>query len=135
MDQEGAANTVADEFKPKRLDIFKNENLVFDDIDDKYDAEAKFAVKLDADDVDFQPNEEDLEKQAKEFERQQKIEQYRRRFEEALIRIEDQEDVVAMQDAKRERLENDDEDKNEFDGMVDENTAPGQSEHTNNPEI
>jgi|TARA_B110000285_G_scaffold234216_1_gene310396 hypothetical protein len=40
-----------------------------------------------------------------------------------------------MQDAKRERLENDDEDKNEFDGMVDENTAPGQSEHTNNPEI
>lgn len=28
-----------------------------------------------------------------------------------------------MQDAKRERLENDDEDKNEFDGMVlDENT-------------
>lgn len=50
-----------------------------------------------------------------ELEREAKVEQYRRRFEEALIRIEDQEDVVAMQEAKREINANDDEDLNEFD--------------------
>jgi len=49
---------------------------------------------------------------------------YRRRFEEALIRIEDQEDVVAMQDAKREINDNDDQDLHEFD----ENNPEGQTE-------
>ena len=38
MDKEGASNQVGEEFKPKKLDIFKDENLVFDDIDDKYEA-------------------------------------------------------------------------------------------------
>ena len=36
------------------------------------------------------------------MERQRQAEQYRRRFEEALMRIEDQEDVAAMQNAQRE---------------------------------
>jgi hypothetical protein len=39
-----------------------------------------------------------------------KAEQYRKRFEEVLIRIEDQEDVDAMQDANREMHDNDDQD-------------------------
>jgi hypothetical protein len=44
-----------------------------------------------------------------------KAEQYRKRFEEALIRIEDQEDVDAMQHANREMNDNDDQELNEFD--------------------
>jgi hypothetical protein len=37
-----------------------------------------------------------------DFEKQKEIEQYRKRFEEALVRIEDKEDVIALQQAKRE---------------------------------
>lgn len=36
------------------------------------------------------------------MERQAELEAYRRRFEEAMIRIEDQEDVAAYRDARRE---------------------------------
>lgn len=51
------------------------------------------------------------------MEQQRQVESYRRRFEEALIRIEDQEDVEAMQGAKKEMRDNDDEDGHEFDEM------------------
>ena len=64
--------------------------------------------------IDFQANEKDIEQQEKEMERQKKVEQYRRRFEEALIRIEDHDDVVAMQDAQKELRDNDEEDLHEF---------------------
>ena len=37
-----------------------------------------------------------------DFEKQREIELYRKRFEEALVRIEDKEDVIALQQAKRE---------------------------------
>ena len=37
-----------------------------------------------------------------------KVAQYRKKFEEALIQIEDQEDVMAMQDANKEIHDNDD---------------------------
>lgn len=37
-----------------------------------------------------------------DFEKQKEIDNYRRRFEEALVKIEDKEDVIALQNAKRE---------------------------------
>lgn len=65
MDQEGAANTVADEFKAKRLDVFKQDNIVFDGQED-----ANLIEKLDDNDsVDFEANSQDLERQQKEFEK------------------------------------------------------------------
>lgn len=56
-----------------------------------------------------------MEIQAKQLEQQRQVEQYRRKFEEALIRIEDQEDVEAMQGAKKEMKDIHDEDGHEFD--------------------
>jgi hypothetical protein len=47
-----------------------------------------------------------------------------------LIRIEDQEDVVAMQDAKREINANDDEDLNEFDETNIDGEAGGETGRT-----
>ena len=79
------------EFRPKRLDIFKDENIVFG----QDDAEGEAVGEV--------------------TEKQLKIDQYRKRFEEALIRIEDQEDVAAMQDANKEIHDNDDQDMYEFD--------------------
>ena len=37
-----------------------------------------------------------------DYEKQKELEQYRKRFEEALVRIEDKEDVIALQQARRE---------------------------------
>jgi len=37
-----------------------------------------------------------------DYERQKEMELYRKRFEEALVRIEDKEDVIALQQARRE---------------------------------
>ena len=56
------------------------------------------------------------------------METYRRRFEEALIRIEDQEDVEAMQGAKKEMRDNDDEDGHEFDEIIEPELDDGLTE-------
>lgn len=50
------------------------------------------------------------------YEKQKEIENYRRKFEEALVRIEDKEDVIALQQAKREIDEEFDEDLLQPDG-------------------
>ena len=50
------------------------------------------------------------------YEKQREIEQYRRRFEEALVKIEDKEDVIALQQAKREIDEEFDEEALNQDG-------------------
>lgn len=63
-------------FKPKKLDIMKEENIVFH-------SGGEIGGDLNED------NELNIEKQ-------REIEQYRRRFEEALVRIEDQDDVIAL---------------------------------------
>lgn len=65
MDREGAANTVADEFKAKRLDVFKQDNIVFDGQED-----ANLIERLDDNDsVDFEANSQDMERQQREFEK------------------------------------------------------------------
>lgn len=61
------------------------------------------------------------------MERQRQAEQYRLRFEEALMRIEDQEDVAAMQNAQREQNDNDDEEMCEFVTMAEEGATPNQT--------
>jgi hypothetical protein len=62
--------------RPKKRDIIKEENIIF----------HTGAVIGGEDNED---NELDIEKQ-------REIEQYRRRFEEALVKIEDKEDVIAL---------------------------------------
>lgn len=62
------------QFRPKKMDIFKEENIVFDD-------EALIQDNKE-DDAMMSDQETDI-----------KAIQYRKRFEEALIQIEDQEDV------------------------------------------
>lgn len=102
---DGNMNAITAQFKPKRIDIMKDENIVFDDGD----------AILNRDEQDQSENDEERRVQA---------EQYRKRFEEALIRIEDQEDVDAMQHANREMHDNDDQDQHEFD----ENPVEGLTE-------
>lgn len=68
-------------FKPKKVDIIKEENIVFHGTNYIMDEETN--------------NETDLE-------RQKELDTYRKKFEEALVRIEDQEDVIALENAKRE---------------------------------
>ena len=102
------SDKIQKQFQPKRFDVFKDENIIFED-----------AIGGDLALEDEQ-----------ELEREAKVEQYRRRFEEALIRIEDQEDVVAMQDAKREINANDDEDLNEFDETNIDGEAGGETGRT-----
>ena len=63
--------------------------------------------------MDFEANSQDLELQAQEMERRRQLDQYRRKFEEALIRIEDQEDVDAMHEAKKQ-IKDDDDNLHEF---------------------
>ena len=74
-------------FRPKRRDLMKEENFVFHTntsvIGTADDHLGEVPVELD-------------------YEKQREIEQYRKRFEEALVRIEDKEDVIALQQAKRE---------------------------------
>ena len=70
-------------FRPKRRELFKEENIVFHTNTHNIGEEALVAEQPD-------------------FERQRELEQYRKRFEEALVRIEDKEDVIALQQARRE---------------------------------
>ncbi len=71
-----------DFFKPKRRNLMKEENIVF------HSNNQNLGLN---DDEEHEPvNELD-------FEKQREIESYRRRFEEALVRIEDKEDVIALQ--------------------------------------
>lgn len=107
MDGASSVNAITAQFKPKRIDILKDENIVFDD-----DRDHGFFNRGEQDQSD---NDE---------EKRMKAEQYRKRFEEALIRIEDQEDVDAMQHANREMHDNDDQDQHEFD----DNPVEGMSE-------
>ena len=79
-------------------------------------------------DVNFEANSQDIEIQEQELEKQRQLETYRRRFEEALIRIEDQEDVEAMQGAKKEMRDNDDEDGHEFDEIIEPELDDGLTE-------
>ena len=72
----------------------------------------------DINDINFEVNSQDQENQQKEFEKKQQIESYRKKFEEILFRIEDQEDVAAMRDAKQE-MNDDAIDLHEFDNLED----------------
>lgn len=72
-------------FKPRRRDLMKEENIIF------HTNNANIGLGNDDEPV----NEFD-------FEKQKEIEMYRKRFEDALVRIEDKEDVIALQQAKRE---------------------------------
>jgi hypothetical protein len=72
-------------FRPKRRDLLKEENIVFHtntaaigSVDDLINNGGENVNELD-------------------FEKQREIELYRKRFEEALVRIEDKEDVIALQ--------------------------------------
>jgi hypothetical protein len=76
--------------KPKKKDIMKEENIVFHTgVPTNYDQEEDGEIN---------------------YEKQREIENYRRKFEEALVKIEDKEDVIALQQAKREIDEEFDED-------------------------
>jgi hypothetical protein len=72
----------------KRRDLLKEENIVF---------HTSGNLGLEADSFPGGGSGELLD-----FERQRELELYRKRFEEALVRIEDKEDVIALQQAKRE---------------------------------
>ena len=65
--------------KPKKKDLMKEENIVFHHQNEQQNLEGEM-----------------------DMERQRELEAYRRRFEEAMIRIEDQEDVEAYNEAKAE---------------------------------
>jgi hypothetical protein len=69
--------------------IFKEENIVFHDLQGQDFNKSDDKRKGEEGEVDDQ-------------QRQMELEAYRRRFEEAMIRIEDQEDVEAYKDARRE---------------------------------
>lgn len=76
--------------RPKRQNIIKEENIVFHtSVPTNYEPEEEGEIN---------------------YEKQREIENYRRKFEEALVRIEDKEDVIALQQAKREIDEEFDED-------------------------
>lgn len=66
-------------FKPRRRDLMKEENIIF------HTNNANIGLGNDDEPV----NEFD-------FEKQKEIEMYRKRFEDALVRIEDKEDVIAL---------------------------------------
>ena len=74
-------------FKPKRRDLLKEENIVFHPSPDILTV--------------FQ-SEEQQQAADMDVDKQRQIEAYKRRFEEALVKIEDKEDVIAMQQARRE---------------------------------
>ncbi len=73
-------------FKVKRRDLMKEENIVF----------HSNGHNLGIEDVKM------AEDQVIDYERQKELDQYRKRFEDALVRIEDKEDVIALQQARRE---------------------------------
>ena len=74
-------------FKPRRRDLMKEEHIIF------HTNNAN--IGLGNNDEQEVVNEFD-------FDKQREIEMYRKRFDDALIRIEDKEDVIALQQAKRE---------------------------------
>lgn len=79
-------------FKPKRRDLLKEENIVFHTNNSILGVTEEGKGGMVTGEI---PNELD-------FEKQRELELYRKRFEEALVRIEDKEDVIALQQAKRE---------------------------------
>lgn len=75
-------------FKVKRRDLMKEENIVF----------HSNGHNLGIEDAKMVGGED----QVIDYERQKELDQYRKRFEDALVRIEDKEDVIALQQARRE---------------------------------
>lgn len=72
-------------FRPKRRDLLKEDNIVF------------HTNSRDDDLIITKPALMDNENPTMmDYERQKELEQYRKRFEEALVRIEDKEDVMAF---------------------------------------
>lgn len=72
-------------FKPKRRDLMKEENIVFHTNTHNIGEEIVISRDQGADGG------------VMDYEKQKELEQYRKRFEEALVRIEDKEDVIALQ--------------------------------------
>jgi hypothetical protein len=71
-------------FKPKRRDLMKEENIVFHTNTHNIGEEMVITRDNQGDSV-------------LDYDKQKELEQYRKRFEEALVRIEDKEDVIALQ--------------------------------------
>ena len=70
-----------DFLKPKRRNLMKEENIVF---------------HSNYQNLGLENGEEQEVVNELDFEKQREMEQYRRKFEEALVRIEDKEDVIAF---------------------------------------
>lgn len=77
-------------FRPKRRDLMKEDNIVFHTNSRDDDLIITKAGQI-----------TDAENPM-DYERMKELENYRKRFEEALVRIEDKEDVMAFQQARRE---------------------------------
>lgn len=78
-------------FRPKRRDLLKEDNIVFHTNSRDDDLIMTKSGQM-----------ENENPSVLDFERQKELEQYRKRFEEALVRIEDKEDVMAFHQARRE---------------------------------
>ena len=87
--------------------LFKEENLVFHHLDQKANDFAGKSVAA----IENGEGKNQAAEDHATMERQAELEAYRRRFEEAMIRIEDQEDVAAYRDARKEIDEEFDEQK------------------------
>ena len=73
-------------FKPKKRDLLKEENIVFHTNSHNLGEELIITSN----------NQGNAENNVIDFEKQRELELYRKRFEEALVRIEDREDVIAL---------------------------------------
>ena len=105
-----------DLLKPKARNLLDEENIVFHHLEHAASSfnqvgAAQQDVKTD------QPKEENIE--LAEMARQAQLEAYRRQFEEAMIRIEDEEDVEAFKEARAEI----DDEFDEIEGRVGTSTA------------
>lgn len=78
-------------FRPKRRDLIKEDNIVFHTNTHNLGDELVI-TRQGGDNLDS----------VMDYDKQKELEQYRKRFEEALVRIEDKEDVIALQQARRE---------------------------------
>lgn len=88
-----------DLLKPKARNLLDEENIVFHHLDH---AASAFATQQNqSEQKEIQTNGEANNEYA-EMARQAELEAYRRQFEEAMIRIEDEEDVEAFKEAKAE---------------------------------
>ena len=76
-------------FRPQRRDLMKEENMVFHTTSHNIGEEHL-------------TNGNQAGEAILDFEKQKELDLYRKRFEEALVRIEDKEDVIALQQARRE---------------------------------